>query len=286
MTSPTRPPLLLAALRILGDTAAYRLRKREAGNLVTTATLAVALGLPGGDIAWRVAYAVALNLFVYVVNDLFDVAIDLQAPGRDVGRTRFLADNLRAGWVGTIALGLALGVAAALRSVDMFVAYAVNVALIVAYSRVLKRQPIVDLVAMAAWGVTMAMVGFPLASRDGWVLAGLLGCLCAVTESVQVIRDEASDRAAGVRTTAAVLGAARAALLARALIVGSAAYAALLLHRYVGLVLLGALAVPLAPARIERSWDTLRVLFGITWLVLLAAYVHDARSLSGWLALP
>ncbi len=260
---------LRASGRIVWDVAAYRVKKREAGNLVTSLTLAAAIGLAPRDIAYRAAFGVALNLFVYLVNDCFDVAIDLAAQGRDEARTRFLAAHTREGWGAVAALGalvLALGAA---HSRGLFVTAAVNVAVIFLYSRVLKHRPLLDLVAMGLWGASMAMVGFPIDRADGWRLAGVLAILCMVTEAVQVLRDEPTDRAAGVRTTAVVLGPERTALIARALMLAAAVYAAAYVNP-VGAMFLAGVFVPLDPARASRSWDRLRVLFGLTWLAMLA----------------
>lgn len=255
--------------RIAADVAIYRLRKREAGNLVTSLTLAAALGLSPRDLASRAGFGALLNVFVYLVNDCFDVGIDLRAPGRDNERTRFLAEHLGAAWGTVAAMTAALLGWGALHSAGLLVTAVVNVAVIFLYSRVLKHRPGLDLVAMAAWGISMAMVGFPLESATGWRYAGLLALLCAVTEAVQVLRDEPSDRAAHVRTTAVVYGPRATAALARALIAGSAVYAALLLHPIGAVLALGAL-VPFDPERANASWDRLRALFGLTWLALLA----------------
>ena len=248
-----------AAWRIAADVAIYRLRKREMGNLATSLTLALALRLGFADVAARALFGVALNVFVYLVNDCFDVGIDLRAPGRDSARTRFLAKHIRVGWAVSAAMALGLCVFGALHSSGLLLAALVNVAVIVAYSGALKHRPGADLVAMGAWGVSMAMVGYPLDRATGWRYAALLGLLSVVTEAVQVIRDEPSDRAAGVRTTSR---------LAKVTMLAAALYAATSLHP-VGLVLVLGVFVPLRGDRITRSWDLLRALFGLTWLVLL-----------------
>lgn len=260
-----------AAGRIVWDVAAYRVKKREAGNLVTSLTLAVAIGLAPGDIAYRAVFGVVLNLFVYLVNDCFDVAIDLAAQGRDEARTRFLAAHTREGWGAVSALGAVVVGMGAVHSRGLFVAAVVNVAVIFLYSRVLKHRPLLDLFAMGLWGASMAMVGFPIDRADGWRLAGVLALLCMVTEAVQVLRDEPTDRAAGVRTTAVVLGVQKTALVARALMVASAVYAAWFVNP-VGALFLAGVFVPLDPARATRSWDRLRVIFGLTWLAMLAVH--------------
>ncbi len=264
------PPSLADAARVVADAAVYRVKKREAGNLVTSISLAVALGLALRDVAHRFAFGLALNLFVYLVNDCFDVDVDAHAEGRDRARTRFLAEHVASGWLGVVLVGAACLAIAAAHGRGLLLVFAINVVVIIAYSRWLKRMPIGDLLAMAAWGVSMALVGTPLDAGDGLRLVGLLGLLCVVTEGVQVIRDEPTDRAAGVRTTAVAFGVGATALVTRLMIVVSAAYATLLLHRFFGVVLLLGLLTPYTTAAAERSWDRLRVLFGLTWLAILA----------------
>jgi 4-hydroxybenzoate polyprenyltransferase len=266
-----------AAFRIVLDIAAYRLGKREAGNLVTSLTLAAALRLGPRDLAYRFAFGALLNLWVYLVNDLIDVKVDLAAPGRDQGRVRFLADHLAIGWAVAGVLSAALLAMGLVHSIGLTVAFLSTALVIVAYTKVLKHHPIADLVAMAAWGITMGLVGCPLDAPDGLRLVGLLGLLCMVTEAIQVIRDHDSDRAAGVRTTAVALGPTATAWVARALVLAAAAYASLLLHRFAGAWLLLALFIPLGAARAARSWDAFRVVFGIGWLLLLGAYLRTGR---------
>lgn len=271
---------LLDSARIVADATAYRLKKREMGNLVTSATLALGLSLPMRDVAHRVAFGFLLNVFVYLVNDLFDVEIDQHAAGRDVERTRFLAGHLRAGILGAVGVLAACAAVAAAHGRDLLVVLGVNVVVIVLYSRWLKRRPIVDILSMATWGVSMALVGCPLDSKPGWALVGLLALLCMVTEGVQVIRDAETDAASGLRTTAAALGVTRAAMLTRALIVAAAGYTTLVLDVAVGPLLLLGLATKLDTAHANRSWDQLRVLFGVAWLLLVGHFAVVGR-LSG-----
>lgn len=272
-----------AAVRIVVDAAIYRARRREGGNLVTSMTLALALALPSHDVLWRLGFGLLLNLFVYLLNDCFDVRLDLQAEGRDRERTAFLSAHLRAGWAAVAGLGIVVATVGAVHGLGLLLCFALTALVIGAYSPWLKKRPLLDVVAMGGWGLSMAMVGFPLSSRPGWWLAGLLALLCMVTEIVQVIRDEATDRLAGVRTTAVVLGSAAASWLGRLLILLAAAYAATFLHRWVGLALLLGVLVPLTPARARSSWDLLRALFGLGWLAILFFFFR-AGALQGWIS--
>lgn len=276
MQAPVRSsvvPRLSDAVRIVADTTIYRLRKREMGNLVTSVTLALALRLPLADVAHRAAFGFLLNVFVYLVNDLLDVEIDQQAAGRDVARTRFLADHLPAGVLGAALVLGASGAAAALHGRGLLIVLAINVVVIVAYSRWLKRHPFVDILSMATWGASMALVGCPLDDVVGLKLVGLLGILSMVTEGVQVIRDAESDARVGVRTTAVALGVLRTAMATRALVILASAYATLFLNMAVGPVLLLALIPKLDTERADRSWDLFRMLFGGCWLAILGHLV-------------
>lgn len=261
---------LSTAARIVWDVAAYRVKKREAGNLVTSLSLGLALGLSLGELGYRAVFGVLLNLFVYLVNDCCDVSIDLGAVGRDQPRTRFLARNLREGWSAVVALGIVLIALAGAHSVGVFITAVVNICVIFLYSMVLKHRPLLDLFAMGLWGASMAMVGFSLDNLEGWKFAGVLSLLCVVTEAVQVLRDEPTDKTAGVRTTAVVLGLAPTAAIARATMLLSALYATVVVSPLGMLFALGVF-VPLDQENAARSWDRLRVLFGFTWLALLAS---------------
>lgn len=75
----------------------------------------------------------------------------------------------------------------------------------------------VDIPAMALWGVAMPLMGAPIDSRLGWIMAGQLGLFSAVFETLQVLRDRRIDQSAGVRTTAVKMGSRQTILLARGL---------------------------------------------------------------------
>ena len=66
-----------------------------------------------------------------------------------------------------------------------------------AYSAGLKRVPILDVLAMIAWGIAMPLVGLAPDHPEGWLLLGQLGLFSGVFESIQVIRDHDEDAAMG-----------------------------------------------------------------------------------------
>lgn len=286
VSRPTRGSAILnhtsSAFRVLADVVAYRLRKREGGNLLTSITLALALATPIGDVAYRLVFGVVLNVFIYLLNDCIDVRIDLIASGRDTERTARLQEHIREAWAMVVFLGASLAVLGAVHSVGLLVTFVANATLIAVYSRWLKRLPVLDILAMAGWGLTMATVGFPLDSLAGWRFAGLLAILCAVTEVVQVVRDRSSDRRAGLRTTAVVLGIGPTVWIGRGLILVAAAYTFLVLNPIIGVGFLSALIVPIDESTAVQAWDRLRIIFGLAWIGLLVCFRFDIGA-GGWL---
>jgi 4-hydroxybenzoate polyprenyltransferase len=290
---------LHAALRIVWEAALYRVKRREANNVLTSCSLMLALGLAPADLVYRTLYALLLNVYIYLMNDYYDIELDLASPQKDQAKARFMAEHrgaARGALVGLAALGAG---AALVHSSVLVVAFVVNSAVVLVYSAWLKRWPLVDLVMMGLWGVTMALVALPegalpdaigslLPARIqltglaqgaasaaqialAWKLLGLLGLLCAAFEAIQVVRDEPGDRATAIVTTAVLLGVRGAAWLFRAIVVGAALYGWLAIGSPLALALGLALALPLTPERADRTWDLCRLLFGLVWVALLAA---------------
>lgn len=271
-----------AILRILWDSAAYRLRMREGANLATSMVLAVGMALPWTEIGSRFAYGLLLNLFIYLMNDCFDVRLDLRAPGRHAARTRFLQEHRGAGWAAVAGLGVLLLGLGWISGRELWVAFAASALLTAAYSAFLKRVAVLDLVVVGGICLSLCLLGFRWESAAGWWMAGLAAILCMVTQAVQVLRDHDSDGRAGIRTTAVVFGPAATAWLTRVLVLLAAAYACLFLHRWLGLLLLPAFGVHPRPDTAPRTWNLLRIVFGLAWLALVAAYRFQG-DLHGWI---
>lgn len=268
--SPERVPLLRAALRVLGETAAYRIRKHEANNLAGTVSLLVARGATLPDLALRTAFAALLNLLVYLLNDLGDVELDLGTPGKDRRKTEFLRQHRRAALVALVSIFVVLLAVALLHAPVLVAALVASSALVGVYTFWLKRLPLVDVALMGVCGFTMTLCG--VREGDLWrslTLAGFLGLVSASFQVLQVVRDVAADRAAGLRTTAAVLGLRGAGLLFRGLTLVLAAYAFFVVHSYAAVGVLLALALPVDPTRATRTWDLARLLFGAAWIAML-----------------
>lgn len=260
---------LTAALQILWQSFAYRIRMREANNLAGAVSMMVAFALPWRDVIYRTVYALLLNVYVYLINDYCDIKVDLASDKKDRGKTQYMADHKGAALGALCALGALLLGAATFHSRLLVLAFAANTVLITAYSAWLKRVPFVDLLLMALAGGTMTIVGLPQQPL-GWLLIGLLCLFSAAYQAIQVIRDEPADREHGVRTTAVLLGAGRASWVFRAIMLGAAAYGFFVVGSPVPLGLLLALPLPLTPQRAIRTWDMVRVIGGVVWLGLLA----------------
>jgi 4-hydroxybenzoate polyprenyltransferase len=268
---------MLPALRIIADVAAYRLRRLEMANLAAVVALMLALRLPLPEILLRTGFSALLNLFAYLNNDFCDIERDL-AGGRDAEKTRFLAAHRSAALAVQCVLLAALLAVAALVRPGLALSVVLGGGLCVLYSAWLKRVPFVDVVAMAAWGMGMTLVAFPLSDPVGWVLVVQLGLFSAVFETIQVIRDEAEDRRSGIRTTAVQLGTARTLLLARACMFASALYGILVVHRIFALIQLGALAIPFTTDAPARFWTSVRLVLGVSFLCILASVFWTGRT--------
>ena len=260
---------ILAALRIVLETTVYRIRRREANNLLTSISLMLAFRLPWDDVLYRSVFAAVLNIYVYLINDYCDIDRDLASPQKDQDKARFMARNRGAVVGALVGLAAMLVAGAWYHSHLLLLAVAANTVVVYTYSAWFKRIPIADVLIMSVCGVTISLVGLPEGKLLGWKLVGLLGFVCASFEVIQVIRDEPGDRESGVTTTAVLLGARASAWIFRAIVLGAAAYGYWVIGSLLPLVLLPAIFFPLTPAGASRTWDWCRVLFGGVWGGLL-----------------
>jgi len=267
------------ALKILVDVAVFRLRRFEMANIAGTLAIALACHLGWVELGFRVAFAVLLNVLVYLNNDWYDIDDDRQVTSRDAAKTEYLAAHRSAG------LAAQLGLLAVLVAMALWWGGGLLIALVAgggvcwAYSAGLKRVPILDVLAMIAWGVAMPLVGLAPAHPEGWLLLGQLGLFSGVFESIQVIRDHDADADAGVRTTAVVLGLARTRWLCRGLALAAGVYAGVCFAWWLVLPPLLAASLPFEAASVDRHWNRVRVLLGLTF-VIEAALVYGAGGLA------
>jgi 4-hydroxybenzoate polyprenyltransferase len=123
---------------------------------------------------------------------------------------------------------------------------------------------------MIVWGAAMPLVGLAPGHPEGWLLLGLLGLFSGVFESIQVIRDHDEDAAAQVRTTAVVLGVARARVLVRGLMVVAAIYVAVAFSPWIAVLPVLAVLIPIELDRLDRYWNRVRIVLGVTMLIATA----------------
>jgi 4-hydroxybenzoate polyprenyltransferase len=266
------------ALRLVGASFWYRLRKREANNLFVTLSLMIAFHLAWWDVLWRGLFAVLLNCFAYLLNDYCDIEEDLassleprpQVPllDRNRGTARAALYGLGVALV-AVAVGHALLPGPATQRAMLPFALASSAAIVWSYSRWLKRIPMADLLAMGVAGATGTMIGMPRLTGLCLGLMAVLALFSASYEMIQVIRDEPADRARQVRTSAVVLGVRPTAWIFRVTMAGTAAFGTFVLGSPLLLVCAAAAAVPLTPQRAARSWDLVRVTLGLVWLGLI-----------------
>ncbi|MFH1131931.1 MAG: UbiA family prenyltransferase [Pseudomonadota bacterium] len=262
------------AARIIWESFSYRIRMREVNNLAVILSMMLAFRIALGDAFYRAIFALLLNMYAYLINDYYDVAIDLESPQKDQEKVRFLASNQRAAKHALWCLGAILAVGAAIHFLFwgvwlLAVAFVCSTVVVVLYSAWLKRIPIADLVVMAFAGASGTIIGIqnrPL----GWQLLGLLSLLCCGYQAIQVIRDEPTDRERGVRTTAVFLGAKRTVWVFRAIMLFSAAYCWGIVGSYLGLVLLVTVVIPMKSKNASKVWDAVRVVSGTVWLGIMA----------------
>jgi 4-hydroxybenzoate polyprenyltransferase len=175
------------------------------------------------------------------------------------------------------ALVALLGTFAAIYDPGLFVPLIVGGGVCAWYSAKLKHRPLVDILAMMAWGLTMPLVGTPLDRVEGWALALQLGLFSGVFESIQVMRDADDDAVGGLRTTAVVLGKERTLWLARALMVACTAYALVVMGQPLAAgVSVLALLLPFANDRIAGYWTRVKLVYGVAWLLICGTVLFGA----------
>jgi len=274
---------MLVGLRIVIDVVIFRLKKLEMANLAAAVAISLALRLSFLDMALRVAFAFALNVLVYLNNDYIDIELDLASTTKDATKSSYLAEHMKAAlWSQIVFAGL-LAVASAVYDLGLLFPLIAGGGICWWYSAILKRRPFWDIVAMMVWGLAMPMCGSPVERTLGWCLAAQLGLFSGVFESIQVMRDADADAAdQGVRTTAVVLGKKRTLLLARAIMVVCTAYAALALSPIAAAISAAALFLPFDAQRVEIYWTRVKMVYGVTWLVICATVylLHHSAGLA------
>ncbi|MDD5308555.1 MAG: UbiA family prenyltransferase [Deltaproteobacteria bacterium] len=260
---------MIAALRILAEAATYRLGRLEMANIFAGLTIAVALGMSSFETLVRVLFLFLLNVLALLGNDCFDVDQDVVSRHRDPAKPSFLKAHMKEAVAAQIALGLALAAFALFWSRGLLIVFVLGEGNCLLYSWRLKRVAFLDVLSIALWGLVMPAACFPLDSALGWCLSLQLFFFSATFELMQVMRDREEDLRHGVTTTAVRLGHRGSVLFLRIVLMASAAYGILFIHRFVGIGILAALLLPVRQGDEARAWTRLRVVLGLVWLVLV-----------------
>jgi len=274
---------MLAGFRIVLAAVTYRLKNLEMLNLAGGVSIALALGLAPLDVIVRAAFAFLLNALVYLNNDYVDVEIDLRSADKDNSKARYLSDHMRAALGAQLALVALLALIAVIYNIGLLVPLIAGGGICWWYSAKLKHVPYMDIFAMFIWGVTMLLCGTPVDDMLGLAMALQLGLFSAVFEAIQVMRDADEDADEGVRTTGVVLGKRRTLILARVLMGAATVYAALCMHPVAAAISAVALFLPFIESNIERYWTRVKLVYGVSWLVI-CAWVFMYGESSGLLA--
>lgn len=229
--------MFFPSLRIVNDVLTYRLSKLELGQFFLTIGIMFALGNPFFDFVIRSIFALLLNVFAYLNHDYLDVIRDLRTS-REPQRAEYLYTHQREALVVQIALILLMLVIVFFYSIELLVPLLSGGSLCWLYSKWLKEIPYADIPTMGLWCTAMTLVAFPLENVLGWLLVIEVGLIGAVSQTLQVLRDYESDREASINTTAVRIGPEATLRLARSLMVLSALYGVLFLHKILGVFLL------------------------------------------------
>lgn len=271
---------MLAGLRIIAGVVAYRLRKLEMANLAAAGSIAVALHLSIADIVVRTLFNFVLNALVYLNNDYVDIDLDLASADKDADKSRYLAEHKRDALHAQLMLVALLSLAALVYDRGLFVPMITGGGICWWYSASLKRKPGVDILAMIIWGVAMPLCGTPVTNTIGLFMALQLGLFSGVFETIQVMRDADEDAEEGIRTTGVVLGKARSLWLARGLMLTCTAFALLVMQPWAAAVTVLALLIPFSEQRIEQYWTRVKLVYGVSWLII-CAWVFWKGQLAG-----
>jgi 4-hydroxybenzoate polyprenyltransferase len=270
---------MLAGFRIVLAVLVYRIKNLEMGNMPGALSIALALELSPLQVIVRTGYVFVLNALVYLNNDYLDVEIDLKSADKDNTNARFLAANMRAALGAQVVLVALLVVIAAVFDWGLLVPLIGGGGICWWYSAKLKHMPAMDIIAMIIWGITMPLCGTPITNVLGLAMTLMLGLFSGVFESIQVMRDADEDAEEGVRTTGVVLGKKRTLILARVLMLVCTAYAAFFMHPAAAAVSAAALFIPFTESNIERYWTRVKLVYGVSWLVICAwVWLHGESS--------
>ena len=229
-----------------------------------------------------------ITAFGFVINDCRDIAVDrIGRPERPLPAGRMTLPAARALAYGLAAAGLLLGLA--LGGIPTLIA-AGAVVFSAWYSYQLKSTMVLGNLCVALLVAGVLVFGAVVAGGTTptvWIAAAITFSFITAQEILFTLEDEDDDRAAGLTTTATLLGTTRTARLVRALLavfaviglvpwlagIASAIYAAAFSVLSLGpaALLYWLLRTPLSAARISRAvrWSRLLWITGFVPLSLL-----------------
>lgn len=252
------------------------------------------VALDGRVLTVLAANALAVT-FAFMVNDLADAPDDARDPAR-AARNAVASGALtaRTGWAvsGAVA-GAALALYAALPAPAALTGgVTLLLGLLYSWRPVrLKARPIADVIAhllmLSALLVLAGYLAFDAAPGRVWWVVAAAGLISAYGQLYNQVRDDAQDRAAGLRNTTALLGTARARIAMRACL--GAAGMLLALTALLGLwpLWLGAVLAALAvPVFLWRRGTDMRGTAAIdaTGRLQLGAMLAACAAMLVWLA--
>lgn len=253
----------------------------------------------GAALDGRVLTVLAANAlavtFAFMVNDLADAPDDARDPAR-AARNAVASGALiaRTGWTASGAVaGAALALYAALPAPAALTGgVTLLLGLLYSWRPVrLKARPIADMIAhllmLSALLVLAGYLAFDAAPGRVWWVVAAAGLISAYGQLYNQVRDDAQDRAAGLRNTTALLGTAWARIAMRACL--GAAGLLLALTALLGLwpLWLGAVLAALAvPVFLWRRGTDMRGTAAIdaTGRLQLGAMLAACAAMLVWLA--
>ena len=179
-----------------------------------------------------VFFLIPYNLLMYGINDVFDYESDLRNPRKGGAEGALLPPELHGPTIAAAA-GSTLPFIVYLLwvgSLWSWLALAVSLFFVVAYSTPplrWKEVPGLDSVTSSIHFVSPAIYGVVLAggglNQTGWLIVGAFFLWGMASHAFGAVQDVNSDRAAGIRSVATVLGARRTVWLAAAQYVAAGA---------------------------------------------------------------
>ncbi len=248
----------------------------------------------GGRILTVLAANVLAVTFAFMVNDIADAPDDARAGSRAAcNAVASGALAAQTGWVACgVVAGLALALYAALPAPAALTGGAtLLLGLLYSWRPVrLKARPIADVIAhllmLSALLVLAGYLAFDAAPGRVWWIVAAAGLISAYGQLYNQVRDDAQDRAAGLRNTTAILGTARARIAMRACL--GAAGLLLALTAILGLWppwLAAVLAVLTVPVLVWRRGTDMRGTAAIdtTGRLQLGAMLAACAAMIAWL---